>query len=206
MADSLGVTDATPTGAQGTPDPVVEPKERSINSQAKELPWVQDALRKSAELDRMVAEKEKADAEAERRAAESKGEYEKALKLEQEKTQTLETKYQTEVKLLKLDAALAHAGLNDPRLVSLFVDGYDVTTDVAEYVETIKADPKNAAFFGKQRKVVTPPRPGEEPPVEDFVPERDLDNWLRSKDPKKRERAIAHNLEKYKRQLNKSRG
>jgi len=211
MADDMhgaqGATDEGASGATGNDDssergaPPPESGGRSLNAQAQELPWVKKLMRKSAEFDRMKADQATAQAEAERRKAESQGEYEKALALEQAKYNDLKTQYDTEVKRLQLDAAFAHAGLTDARLVDLFVGGYDLETDAAEYVAAVKADPKNEAFFGKPRRALAAPIPAVVTPPEEFDPERDLQNWLKSKDPKKRDRAVQYNREKYARQL-----
>ena len=201
--ENLGVEDPKPTGAEGAPEPQNQDSGKSLNSQAKDLPWVQDLMRKAAEHDRMVAEQKQAAAEAERKQLESQGEYEKALAAEQEKYNTTVAQHTTEVKLLKLDAAFAHAGLSDPRLVALFADGYDLETDVSEYVASVKADPKNAGYFQKTRTPLggNPPPPNPDGDTEDFVPERDLESWRKSKNQKKRARAIAYSREKYERQL-----
>lgn len=198
--ENHGVTDPTPTGAQGATDETLKP-ERSINAQAKDLPWVKDLMRDSAELARIKSEQDEAAAEAERLRAESEKDYEKAKALADEKYKTLETQHLNEVKQLKLEAAFAHAGLNDPRLVAIFAAEYNNETPAVDFVESIKKDPKNAAYFGTQRQALKPPRPAGEPPPDDFEPERDLQSWLKSNDPKKRDRAIQYNREKYARQL-----
>lgn len=194
-----GVEDPNPAGAPGVGEnPSPEP-EKSLNSQAKDLPWVQELMQQSAELKRIKESRADAATEAERKQAEDRAEYDKALALEQEKNEQLKTQQ----KRLTLDAAFAHAGISDPRLVNLFVDGYDPETPVNEYVDAVKKDLANAAFFSKQRTALTPPPPPGGSPPDDFEPERDLQSWLKSKDPKKRERAVAHNREKYARQLTK---
>ena len=113
----------------------------------------------------------------------------------------MKTQYETEVKNLKLRAAFAQAGIVDPRAVAIFADGYDPEKDVDEYVAAVKADAKNAVFFDQKRTALKAPRSTGTTPPDEFDPERDLQSWLKSKDPKKRARAIQHNREKYERQF-----
>lgn len=200
---NTGAEGATDVGATGATEPKPERGDsgESLNSRAKELPWVQDLMRASAELKRIKEEQEKAAAEAERKRAESQGEYEKALALEQEEKAKIKAQYEIEVKNLKLRAAFAQAGIVDPRAVTIFADGYDPETDIDEYVVAVKADAKNAVFFDTKRTALKAPRSTGTTPPDEFDPERDLQSWLKSRDPKKRARAIQHNREKYERQF-----
>lgn len=188
---------------QGASSPEPAEPAKSPNAAAKELPWVQELMKKAAELDSFKKQQADATSRAEREKAEAEGRYQDALALETKQREELETKYQSELRRLKLETEFTRAGLKDPRAIQLFEAGFDPDQmEASEFVAQVKADERNSMYFGDHRTVQKPPPPANGSP-DPFDPERDLDKWLRSPDEKKRERAIAYNREKYERKLKK---
>lgn len=191
--------------SQGVTDPAPAPEPEISNKVAKSLPWVKELMSKAAELDQLKTQQAEAAARAEREKAEAEGRYNDALEMEKKAREADAAKYAAEVKALKLETEFTRQGLVDPRAIRLFESEYDPgTMDASEFVATIKADGRNSMYFvdPNQRKPRTPPHAANGQP-DTFDPERDLDSWLSSSDEKKRARAIAHNREKYDRQLRK---
>lgn len=198
MADTpQAATGGDNAGAQGassdntpTPAPASEPK--SINSQAKDLPWVQNALKAEAELAKLKAAQAEAKQAAEREKAESEGRYKDALKMEQKKYEELAAKHAAEVKRLSLTAAFSQAGLRDLRAAKLFEEDYDPEKESAEqYVTRIKADEKNALYFSDPKQTRTPAEPTPAAGIgngEKYDP-----SWIHSSDPQKKAAALEHN-------------
>lgn len=190
-----GVADATPAA-----EPEIS------NHDAKQLPWVRELMAKSAELDRLKKDQADAAARAEQERAEAEGRYNDALEMEKQARADEAARYEAELRKIKLETEFVKAGLIDPRAVRLFESDYDPDQmDATEFVSAIKADATNAMYFAdpNQRNLHAPPKQVSGPP-DTFDAERDLDSWLRSKDPKKRDRAIAYNRERYERQLRKN--
>lgn len=187
---------------QASTEGTEQKQELSVNGQAKQLPWVQDLMKKAKEFDQMVEAQKAKEAEAEKMALVAKGEYEQALELEKQARLQAEQSYKKELIKIKLDAEFDKAGIIDPRMVSIFENGYESEVgSVVDYVAKIKADPANSHLFGQQQRQVSKPPADIRGVPDDFVPERDLHKWLRSKDQAKRERAIAHNRQKYSKQF-----
>lgn len=187
------------------PTPAVEPG--ITNAEAKKLAWVQELMKSKAELEQIKKTQADEAARAEQAAAEAAQDYEKALGLEKQAREAAEAGYRKELTKMKLETEFAKAGLVDPRAVQLFEGDFDPEQmNAAEYVASVKADETNSLYFAdpNRRQKQTPPAPAGGPP-DDFDPERDLDSWIRSSDPKKRKRAIQHNREKYERQFKKDR-
>lgn len=168
---------------------------KSINSQAKELPWVREALAAKAELDRLKAEQAEAQQTSERKKAEAKHEYEKALEMEKKRVSEIEARHQGELRRMKLEAAFLQAGAPDMRAAKLFEADYDPEKEkIEEFVSRIKADESNSWLFPttKTRTPASPPPAGGFGGGEDYDP-----SWIRSDDPKKREIAITKNRSKF---------
>ena len=190
MPDEQGTSGANETGASGTEQAPAEESQKSLNSQAKELPWVQDLMKSKAELDKMKAAQKDQQAAAERQKLEAEGNYKAALEAEQSKYKKLESEHAREIKRLSLKAELADQGLKDKRAVKLFEDDWDQGKQtVEEYVAAIKADKKNADYFAdlKQRVPQDPPPAAGNGSV--TITEEQAQRWKRSSDPEKRERA-----------------
>lgn len=191
-----------PQGAQGTAPPAAAPAELT-NAELKAHPWVSKLKQDSAELHQLKQSMADAESRAEREKAEAAEDWKKALDLEKTAREDVESRYQKELKQIRLDAEFTKAGLVDPRAIQLFEADFDPDKQSAsEFVASIKAGEHNAMYFDQGRQKQTPPRVTNGPP-DTFEPERDLDKWLRSTDPLKRERAIAYNRKMYERSLNK---
>jgi len=183
-------------GTDATPDvqdveAVVEPKDES---------WIKELIAAKAELDKIKSDQAEREAQAERDKAEQEGRLDEALALEKSRYEELKKKYQADTTRLQLNAAFATADIADLRAIKLFEDEFNPETeDAAAFVARIKADPANALYFRdpKSRPIQTPPMSAARGTIDPFVPERDSETWLKSSDPKKRERAIAHHREVY---------
>jgi hypothetical protein len=183
-----GAHGADDTGAKGTEQSAVEPN-KSINSQAKELPWVKELMQSKAELDKLKSAQAEKEQAAEREKAEAEGNYQKALEMEQRKYEDLHGKYQSETRRMALEMEFTRAGLVDSRAVKLFETDYNPDEEsAAEFVAKIKSDEKNALYFSTQRA------PKDPPPASGIGQGSTVDpSWINSDDPKKREAAIAAN-------------
>jgi hypothetical protein len=183
------------TGAKGTGIPKVEEsdKEKSINSKAKELPWVIDLQKKSAAYDKLVAKQAENKRQVEQEQLEAAGNYEASLEMERSKYKELETKYQKEIKELSLKAEMIGAGLVDSRAIKLFIDDFNPDEEsVGDFVAKIKADDKNSLYFSAPKKsLLETPVPGGGGKGQNYDPA-----WIDSDDPKKREVALQHNRKK----------
>jgi hypothetical protein len=192
--DEQGAGGAVGTGATGatTPEPESNPesgKEKSINSQAKELPWVQKALAAEARLQQLEAEQAEAKQKAEQAALEQKGQYEQALQMEKDRVAKIEADHKAKVKELSLKTELATAGFRT-QATKLFIDEFNPDEkSAADFVAEIKADENNAWLLVQQKtRTPNPTKPGGKGPAEEFDP-----SWIDSDDPKKREAAVEHN-------------
>lgn len=172
---------------------------KSINAAAKDLPWVQELIKSKSELDRLRQAQADAQSQAEREKAEAEGRYTEALEMEKRRNEELSTKYQTEVRRLKLEKEFAQAGIRDLRAVALFESDYNPESEsAAEFVARTKAEEGNQLYFdSKQRAPQSPPAPAGGGSPDNFDPDRDLDKWLKSTDPDKRKRAVAYKRESY---------
>jgi hypothetical protein len=189
-----GAKGAEGEGASGTPpEPKPEPTEdpKSINSQAKKLPWVLDLEKKAAELARIKQEQADAQAKAEQEKAVAEGNFQKALEMEQKKYEDLNSKYQNDTRRLQLEMEFTRADIVDVRAVQLFMNDYNSEKEsAAEFVSRIKADEKNAPYFSNPKKRT----PGDPPPAAGIGSGEPFDpSWIKSDDPKKREAAIKRN-------------
>lgn len=176
--------------SDGAGQPAAEPEEKSINSQAKNLPWVQDLMRVKAEFDRLTAEQAEAKQNAEREKAESEGRYQDALKMEQEKTAELEARYRAETKALSLKSELVTQGFR-PQALKLFIDDYNPDeSSAADFASKLRANEENAwLLVDTQHR--TPHNP---PPASGLGKGQTVDpSWITSDDPKKRLAAIELN-------------
>ena len=204
--EKQGAQGAEDTGASGTQSTPAEESTRSINSQAKELPWVQDALKAKAELAKLKQSQADAETKAKQEQLKAAGDFEAALEIERKKYKELETKYQSETKMLQLRAEFAAAGIKDLRAVSIFANDYQPESgSAADFVASIKKDPQNALYFSDPNQRVShdpPPASGGGNP-DGFDPEKNLEEWRHSKDPKKRARAIQYSREQIERKARK---
>ena len=177
----------------GTNAPVKEPDEgSSINSKAKELPWVRELMKSKAELDRLKSAQAEATSKAEREKAESEGRYKDALAMEQKKAADIEVKYRAETKSLALKTELVTAGFR-PQAVRLFLDDFNPDeTSAEEFAAKLKADEKNAwLLVDAQTQQRSPKDP---PPAAGIGKGQTVDpSWIHSPDPEKRKAAIEHN-------------
>lgn len=174
-----------------------EPK--SINSQAKELPWVQNALKAEAELGKLKASIAEKQAEAEKAKLEAEGNYSAALEMEKKKTEDLKRQYESEKRQWTLERAFSQAGLSDIRAVQIFANDYNSETEtVDDFVNRIKSDEQNAIYFGapNQRVPLGAPPPAGGGVPDTFDPAKAQD-WLKSTDQKKRNKAIQYYREQY---------
>jgi hypothetical protein len=189
------------TGAEGTEEVPVEESQdvgRSINSQAKGLPWVQDALKKSAAYDKLLVEKAETQRAAEQARMVEAGNYEASLEMEKNKYKELEAKYVKEKKELSLRAEMASAGIVDLRAVKLFVDDFNEENEsVSDYVARIKSDEQNSIYFSTNKRVPLDPPPRSGGGVPDSFDPVKAQEWLNSSDSKKRERAIKYYRDMY---------
>lgn len=186
-----GAGGAEGTGTSGAGQPAEQkPEGKSINSQAKELPWVQKALAAEARLSQLEAEQAEAKQKAEQTALEQKGQYEQALKLERDRVAKIEADTKAKVKELSLKTELATAGFRT-QATKLFIDEFNPDEiDAAAFVAKLKADEGNAWLLATTTKSRTPnpTKPGGQGPAEEFDP-----SWIDSDDPKKRDAAVKHN-------------
>ena len=188
--DEQGAGGAEETGAEGaTTQEAEKESEKSINSQAKGLKWVQKALAAEARVEKLEAEQAEAKHKAEQAALEQKGEYEKALQLEKDRIAKIEADHKAKVKELSLKTELATAGFRT-QAIKLFIDEFNPDEkSAADFVAELKAD-ENNAWLLVQQKTRTPnaTKPGAKGPPEEFDP-----SWIDSDDPKKKAAAVEHN-------------
>lgn len=193
MSDTLAKPGAEsaqePQAAQGG-EPAAAPA--ISNSEAKNLPWVQELMRKSAELDQFKNQQEEARAAAEVERAKAEGDYKKALELEQAKVAKIEADAAARVQALELETEFVKAGLADPRAVKIFAEDYNKETEtISAFVARLKADETNAAYFRdlqKRQAHDPPPTSGGGGPVMSIAEYR---TSLKSGDPAKRAKAAA---------------
>lgn len=190
MADP---TEASAASAQTPPavsdgTPAVAPE--ITNSEAKNLPWVKELMRKSAELDQFKAQQEEARATAEVERAKAEGDYKKALELEQAKVAKIEADAAARVQDLELSTEFIKSGLADPRAVRIFAEEYNKETEtIPAFVARLKADEANASYFRdlqKRQAHDPPPASGGGGLVMSIAEYR---TYLKSGDPAKRAKA-----------------
>jgi hypothetical protein len=186
-----GASGAEGTGETGAGQPAAEPEEdKSINSKAKALPWVQKALAAEAKLSRLEAEQAEAKRKSEQTALEQRGQYEAALKLEQEEKERIKSGFDSEVKKLTLKAELAQAGFR-PEAMKLFLDDFKPEEGTAEqFVSKLRKDASYEWLLVSDTKKRTPnpTKPAGQGPPEEFDP-----SWINSDDPQKKQAAVEHN-------------
>jgi small-conductance mechanosensitive channel len=182
---------------EGATEPTVpEQKEtKSLNSQAKALPWVQDLVQKAAELDRLKREQADAQAQAERERQLAEGKHSEVIAEQQKTIADLEAAHKRELRRLQLESEFVRAGAPDARVVKIFEDEFNAGEETAaEFVARIRDDDTNAMYFSAQRGAAprTPPPPAHMGSGDSFDPK-----WINSDDPKKREAAIKYNREAF---------
>jgi len=172
-------------------DVTVEPE--ITNAVAKKLPWVQAALNAQAELVRLKAAQEEARVVAERQKAESEGNYQAALKIEQDKVKKIEADAAAKLRKMELESEWVKAGAADPRAVKIFEDQYDPEKGtIAEFVATLKADESNALYFTTPTKTKPkPPAPTGGGDAPEFTPAL-LEEYSRSPDSALRAKAAKY--------------
>ena len=188
--DEQGAGGAENAGATGAILPENNPEQqKSINSQAKELPWVQDLIRSKAEFDAQKATQAEAKQKAELEALEQRGQYEQALKMEKDRVAKIEADHKAKVKELSLKTELATAGFRT-QATKLFIEEFNPDEkSAADFVAEIKANEDNAWLLVQQKtRTPNPTKPGGNGPKEEFNP-----SWIDSDDPKKRAAAVEHN-------------
>lgn len=191
-----GAVGTTGEGAtEGTNAQAKDPDDVSINSKAKELPWVRDLMKSKAELDRLKSAQAEATSKAEREKAESEGRYKDALAMEQKKAAELEAKYRAETKALALKTELVTAGFR-PQAMKLFLDEFNPDEASAEeFAAKLKADEKNSWLLVDSQTQRAPKDP---PPASGIGKGATIDpSWIDSDDPQKREAAIEFNRKKF---------
>jgi hypothetical protein len=206
-------------GAEGTPEPgkpddggtppkpadTPEPeKEKSLNSQAKALPWVQELVQKAAELDRFKQEQADALAQAEREKALAEGKHSEVIASQEKTIAELKAEHAKTTRRLQLETEFVRAGAVDGRLVKLFEDEFNSGEETpAEFVARIKDDEQNAVYFSAQRGAAPPAPP---PPAQIGSGAPYDPKWVKSDDPEKRKIAIEHNRKAFWEKLRKEQG
>ena len=190
--ENTGAVGAEGAGTSSAGQPAVEPEDdKSINSKAKSLPWVQKALAAEAKLSRLETEQAEARRKSEQTALEQKGQYEAALKLEKDGRASDKSVFDSEVKKLTLKAELAQAGFR-PEATKLFIDDFKPEEGTAEqFVAKLKKDAANEWLLVSdptKKRTPNPTKPAGQGPADEFDP-----SWINSDDPKKREAAVLHN-------------
>lgn len=189
-----GASGATGGGVEDTAKPAAEPEEKSINSQAKKLPWVQKALAAEAKLSKLESEQAEARKRADQTALEQKGQYEQALKMEKDGRAADLAAANAKIKELSLKSALAVEGFR-PQATKLFIDNFNPDeTSAEDFAKALRADEQHAWLLvdTKQR---TPKDPT---PASGIGQNQKVDpSWINSSDPKKREAAIAANRDAF---------
>jgi len=189
----------TGSAGDGSTPPPVDPHEKSVNSQAKDLPWVREALKAQAELDNLKKAIAEEQAKAEKAKLESEGNYRAALEIEEKKRLELETSHKREITQLRLERAFIQEGILDVRASRLFFDGFEKSEmDVEAYVKSVATDETNAPYFPKTKS----PEPKGEGPTSSSrgsvsLTEDQAHKLKKSVDPKERARAQAYFRAKY---------
>lgn len=165
-------TPATPEPS-GTPAPATPEPDAKV----KDIPWVQENIRKAAAYDKLLADRKAADEKAARDKLEAEGKYKEALLLAENSAKEANTRAEKAEVL----AELKGLGLKDSRAIVLFMGPkLDGESDEAykarcrkdgesaeEYAKRIKGDSKNALYFTDP--AVPAPAPGRKamqpPPV-----------------------------------------
>lgn len=193
VENEQGAGGAEGTGTTGAGQPAEQKSEgKSVNSQAKELPWVKKALAAEARLSQLEAEQAEAKQKAEQTALEQKGQYEQALKLERDRVAKIEADTKAQVKELSLKTELATAGFRT-QATKLFIDDFNPDEiDVASFVAKLKADEGNAWLLATKTRTPNPTKPAGQGPAEEYDK-----SWLDSDDPKKKEYAIKQERKRF---------
>lgn len=188
-----GGTEGTSESGAGQPTQPKSEESKSINSQAKELPWVQKALAAEARLTQLEAKQAEAKQKAEQEALEQKGEYEQALKLERDRVAQIEAESKAKFKKLSLQTELVTAGFR-PQATKLFIDEFNPDeSDAAEFVAKLKSDEDNHwLLVNAKSRTPNPTKPTGKGPAEEFDP-----SWIDSEDPEKRQKAVEHNRREF---------
>jgi len=194
-----GAAGAEGDGKDVTGQPAEGPEDKSINSQAKDLPWVKALIASKAELDRFKTEKAESQSKIEREKAEAEGRYADALKMETDKAAKTEAQYSKKIKELSLKSELASAGFR-PESLKIFGDKFKTgdeeltaerLSEVAkEFATELKSDEANAWLLVDTKQRV-PKKPA---PAGGFGKGQTVEpSWITSDDPDKRSAAIEQN-------------
>lgn len=141
------------------------------------------------ELSQLRNQQEEEARQKELKEKEAAGEYEQITAQLKAEKESLQQKYDSDVRTLKLENALTREGA-DEYFTSWAIQNFQ-GNNIEEYVEALKSDEKHSQRFALNQMV----EPGNPPPTAAVPASRSPGNWsqvkqdLRSKDPATRENA-----------------
>ena len=158
---------AEPTVEPTTPEPVAvtpapEPEEpKSLNAQAKDLPWVKELMAKAARADEMTAAQEQAKREAEEKALRDAGKFDELAAKHAAELEAIKGHHDKTLLEMSLKTELIKTGFQNDIFVNGAIKSYDAGThgEISAYVAALAADEANKALLAgvEGRTVYTPP-------------------------------------------------
>lgn len=189
---ATGTTDTQPADAAAT-----ETSERTINQQAKDLPFVKQLIAEKAANDKEKAEREEAKTKAERDAAEKKladeGKWDEAKELHTAEVDSLKASHAKDMLARDLKMELLSAGFKNPNWLKGSVADYNAETHgtPTEYAAALAKDEANAPFLATDtaRTVHKGPNPANVTGGSAELTNSQVQVMEKSDDPKERQKA-----------------